>query len=80
MIHQSPPSPPPSENVLFEAVTSLDAQVTALHCCLCGNREQRQVGGAGGANAVRRTMADDRALEEVVMCAQMGLLFIGVKT
>jgi hypothetical protein len=38
------------------------------------------VGGAGGANAVRQTMADDRALEEMVMCAQMGLLFIGVKT
>jgi len=37
-------------------------------------------GGGGGANAVRWTMADRRALEEVVMCARIGLLFIGVKT
>jgi len=37
-------------------------------------------GDGGGASAVRWTMADDRALEEVVMRTLMGLLFIGVKT
>ena len=36
-------------------------------------------GGGGSASAVRWNTADDRALEETVMCARMGLLFIGVK-
>jgi hypothetical protein len=36
-------------------------------------------GGGGSASAVRWNMADDRALEEAVMRAWMGLLFIGVK-
>ena len=36
-------------------------------------------GGGGSASAVRWNMADDRALEEAVMRARMGLLFIGVK-
>jgi hypothetical protein len=36
-------------------------------------------GGGGSASAVRWNTADDRALEEAVMRARMGLLFIGVK-
>jgi len=37
-------------------------------------------GGSGGsASAVRWNTADDLALEEAVMRARMGLLFIGVK-
>ncbi|KAH8999593.1 hypothetical protein EDB86DRAFT_2908694 [Lactarius hatsudake] len=36
--------------------------------------------GTGGDGAVRWSTADDRALEEAVARARMGLLFVGVKT
>ncbi|KAH9958157.1 hypothetical protein BC827DRAFT_1362457 [Russula dissimulans] len=139
-----PPTPtPPSapapaaaaadqKNVLFSAVTNLDAQLTALHAALPArtafllfsghsdprgmsvlaarraeyqasqnqnqNQNQNQSGlaaaaattttsgisgahGTGaGAGAVRWSTADDRALEEAVGRARMGLLFVGVKT
>ena len=34
----------------------------------------------GGGATVRWSTADDRALEEAVVRARMGLLFVGVKT
>jgi hypothetical protein len=120
---RSPPQPAPEKNVLFEAVTSLEEQLTALHAALpprtafllfSGHSDPRRMsalaarraefqasqnqsqkenggtpvaayagtttcGGGGSASAVRWNTADDRALEEAVMRARMGLLFIGVK-
>jgi RNA exonuclease 1 len=107
----APPLPPaPNNNVLFSAVTNLNAHLTALHAALpprtalilfSGHSDprtmstlaarraeyqagQNQSGFAAGtsdsASTMRWSTADDRALEEAVVRARMGLLFIGVKT
>jgi RNA exonuclease 1 len=121
-LRSPPPQPAPEKNVLFEAVTSLEEQLTALHGALpprtafllfsghsdprrmsalaarraefqaSQNQSQREnggtpvaayagttTGGGGSVSAVRWNTADDRALEEAVMRARVGLLFIGVK-
>jgi RNA exonuclease 1 len=128
-----PPSPPtalsPSQNqkdnVLFSAVTDLNAQLTTLHAALPprtafllfsghsdprsmsalaaqraqyqaqtsqnqnqnqGNTSAAGVGtGTGPAGTdvsvpLRWSTADERALEEAVVRARTGLLFVGVKT
>ncbi|KAF8496216.1 hypothetical protein F5888DRAFT_1706478 [Russula emetica] len=125
----TPPSPPtatsPSQNqnndILFSAVTTLNAQLTTLHAALPprtafllisghsdprsmstlaarraqyqASQNQNQVncssasvgtgtGPVGTDVSVppRWTTADERALEEAVVRARMGLLFAGVKT
>ena len=131
----APPLPPTAaspdqkenDNVLFSAVSGLNAQLTKLHAALpqrtafllfsghsdprgmsvlaarraqyqaSQNRNQNQnqnqhrepASGAGaGAGAagtedsapVRWSTADERALEEAVARARMGLLFVGVKS
>jgi RNA exonuclease 1 len=129
----TPPSPPTAtspdqnqdNNVLFSAVTDLNAQLTTLHDALPPrtafllfsghsdprsmsalaarraqyqaqanqNQSQNQVissaasigTGTGPAGTdvsvpLRWSTADDRALEEAVGRARMGLLFVGIKT
>ena len=122
----TPPMPPaaaPPEqnqndtNILFSAVSNLNAQLTALHAALpqrtafllfsghsdpramsvlAARRAQYQASrnqnqnaihdsatgatGADDAAPVRWSTADDRALEEAVARARMGLLFVGVKS
>ncbi|KAI9432797.1 hypothetical protein H4582DRAFT_2083191 [Lactarius indigo] len=82
-------------NSLFAAVTDLNAHLTALHAALPPRtalllflRAQRPAfdsgsgagTGTGDGAAARWSTADDRALEEAVARARMGLLFVGVKT
>jgi RNA exonuclease 1 len=109
----SHPPATPDNNVLFFAVTNLNAHLTALHAALpartafilfSGHSDPRAMsalaarraeyqasqhqsgssavgtGGSGSASTVRWSTADDRALEEAVVRARMGLLFVGVKT
>jgi hypothetical protein len=122
----TPPTPPAAaspeqnqndNNVLFSAVSNLNAQLTALHAALpqrtafllfsghsdpramsvlAARRAQYQASrnqntntihdsatgatGADDAAPVRWSTADDRALEEAVARARMGLLFVGVKS
>jgi RNA exonuclease 1 len=109
----SHPPATPDNNVLFSAVTNLNAQLTALHAALpartafilfSGHSDPRAMSalaarraeyqasqhqsgssavgtsGGGNANTVRWSTADERALEEAVVRARMGLLFVGVKT
>jgi RNA exonuclease 1 len=131
----TPPLPPPSaaaaspdqnnqnDNVLFSAVSDLNAQLTKLHAALpqrtafllfsghsdpramsvlaarraqyqaSQNRNRNQdtirepasgadAGAAGAEDSVpvRWSTADERALEEAVARARMGLLFVGVKS
>jgi len=128
-----PPSPPTAtspdqnqnNNILFSAVTNLNAQLTTIHASLPPqtafllfsghsdprsmsalaaqralyqasqnqNQNQNQVNssaasintGTGPAETdtsapLRWSTADERALEEAVVRARMGLLFVGVKT
>ncbi|KAH9988749.1 hypothetical protein BJV77DRAFT_1145224 [Russula vinacea] len=96
----------PNSNVLFSAVSNLNAQLTTLHAALpprtadprgmsvlAGRRAQYQAsqnqkrGGATSSTAetddgepLRWSTTDDRALEEAVARARMGLLFVGVKS
>ncbi|KAH9965648.1 hypothetical protein BJV74DRAFT_869879 [Russula compacta] len=113
----------PDKNVLFTAVTELNAHLTALHAALpartafllfsghsdprrmsalaarraeyqASQNQNQKMSGSGAAvagvgagvgdgsstTAVRWSSADERALEEAVMRARMGLLFVGVKT
>jgi len=120
------PSSPPSaatvaaddepKNILYSAVTNLEALLTRLHAALpprtaflllsghsdpramsvlnarraeyLANQNQNQSDPAAGISsangtaggAVRWSTADDRALEEAVGRARMGLMFVGVKT
>ena len=117
----TPPVPPTAaspdqndDNVLFSAVSNLNAQLTALHAALPpqtafllfsghsdprsmstlaarraqyqANQNQSQTNNATGAAEtdvsapLRWSTADDRALEEAVVRARMGLLFVGVKS
>jgi hypothetical protein len=125
----TPPSPPmatspdqnQNNNVLFSAVTNLNAQLTTLHAALpprtafllfSGHSDPRNMSalaarraqyqaqasqnqvngsaasigtGTGPAETdasvpLRWSTADERALEEAVVCARTGLLFVGVKT
>lgn len=122
----APPSPPTAtpphqnqnDNVLFSAVTDLNAQLATLHAALpprtafllfSGHSDPRSMSalaarrvqyqaqtnqnqvnssaasgtGPAGSDAsvpLRWSTADDRALEEAVGRARMGLLFVGVKT
>ena len=123
----APPLPPTAaspdqkenDNVLFSAISGLNAQLTKLHAALPQrtafllfsghsdprgmsvlaarraqyqasqnqnqNRNREPASGAGAAGAedsapVRWSTADERALEEAVARARMGLLFVGVKS
>jgi RNA exonuclease 1 len=127
----TPPSPPTAtspdqnqnNNVLFSAVTDLNAQLTTLHAALpprtafllfsghsdprnmsalAARRAQYQAQASQNLNQVngsaasigtgtspagtdesvplRWSTADERALEEAVVRARTGLLFVGVKT
>jgi RNA exonuclease 1 len=110
-----------NNNVLFSAVTNLNAQLTTLHAALpprtafllfSGHSDPRNMSalaarraqyqaqasqnqvnvsaasigtgtGPAGTDAsvpLRWSTADERALEEAVVCARTGLLFVGVKT
>ena len=109
---QHHPTRNPNSNILFSAISNLNAQLT-LHAALplrtafllfsghsdphgmsvlAGRRAQYQAsqnqkrGGAtssaaetDGGEPLRWSTADDRALEEAVARARMGLLFVGVK-
>jgi hypothetical protein len=120
-----PPSPPTAtpldqnqnNNVLFSAVTNLNAQLTTLHAALpprtafllfSGHSDPRSMSALAARRAqyqasqnqnqlncstastgpagtdvsvpLRWSTADERALEEAVVRARMGLLFVGVKT
>jgi RNA exonuclease 1 len=44
------------------------------------NQSTSAAGTSGSASAIRWNTADERALEEAVARARMGLLFVGVKT
>ena len=82
------PSPPrdKSNNALLAALTNLNAYLISTLAarraeCQTSQQQQGSSSNSGAAaGGARWSTADDRALDEAVIRARMGLLFVGVKT
>ena len=82
------PLPPrdKSNNALLAALTNLNAYLISTLAarrteCQTSQQQQGSSSNSGAAaGGARWNTADDRALDEAVIRARMGLLFVGVKT